>query len=291
MSYLVSTKVDALHRDLALKYERHFPRVQKIWRASNQVKRGQYLRAGAHGGFIPDNPLALVDTESLILDVTWEKSEYLLDVLTHRATKSLEEQFWEDVDGGPGDYDVMEAAEYDLHYQYGACYTYFTNDLYGETRRISEESREEILNTFDEDIEAGVLVPAALGDLVLRRQLSMLKDLNEIFDVILDGKSGRKRQGRGSGKRKVRNTGEDESTAPTLQGLTDCAEEYKAYGEVQLSRLHTVPTVLHEAVEAQVLSRAENVPDKYGATAPSSVGHVERDVFEAVHAQVRVVAF
>ncbi|GKU08672.1 hypothetical protein FLAG1_12195 [Fusarium langsethiae] len=114
MGYSHSSDIEELHRDLALKYEKHFAQIQKIWPASNQAKREQYLRTNKSPLFtIPKDSsinrpwsFTSICPDWNILDITEAKSDYLLDMLTNRATKSLEEEFWEDVNGDP----IMEAA-------------------------------------------------------------------------------------------------------------------------------------------------------------------------------------
>ncbi|KAL6924209.1 hypothetical protein FSST1_001483 [Fusarium sambucinum] len=268
MGYLNLPNIEALHGDLALKYEKHFPRIQKIWRVSNQAKREQYLRVNESSLFnIPKDSSINRPCSSMslcpdwnVLDITEAKSDYLLDMLTHRATKSLEEQFWEDVNGYP----ITEATNDELWQPWPwDAFTYFCQDLYGETILISKESDEEILNRFDDDIEAGILLP-------------------------------RKCRNRGSSKKRNAHDTEEATPASRMQGLIDDAVRHKEGCKAQLSLLRTQPTVLYNTAEARFISRPEHVPEDYvyGDMKPSTyLKATGRDVFDVVHAKVRGIAF
>ncbi|XEU96179.1 hypothetical protein FSHL1_001464 [Fusarium sambucinum] len=299
MGYSNLPNIEALHRDLALKYEKHFPRIQKIWRVSNQVKREQYLRANKSSLFkIPEDSSINRPCSSMslcpdwnVLDITEAKSDYLLDMLTNRATKSLEEQFWEDINGDP----ITEATNDEV---WQPCpwdaYTYFSQDFYGETILISKESDEEILNKFDDDTEAGILVPVHIGRLVLSRQDQMLRNLHTIVDAILDGTSQRKRRNWGSGKKRDAQDTEEATSASRMQDLIDYAVRHKEECEAQLSLLRTQPTVLYNTAEAQFLSRPEHVPEDYGYGDIEPSRYLKatgRGVFDVVHAKVCGIAF
>ncbi|KAG8666558.1 hypothetical protein FPOAC2_11675 [Fusarium poae] len=299
MGYSNLPNIEALHRELALKYENHFPRIQKIWRASNQAKREHFLRANTSPLFnIPNDSSTNRPCSSTslcpdwnVLDITEAKSDYLLDMLTHRATKSLEEQFWEDVNGEP----ITEASNDELWKPHPwDTYTYFSQEFYGDTICISEKTDEEILNRFDDDIEAGILLPIETGKLVLCRQGQMLANLLQIVNAILDGTSQRKRRNRGSGKKRDAQDTEEATPAFRLRDLIDYAVRQKEDCEVQLSLLRTQPAVLYSTAEAQFLSRPERVPEEYqhGDIEPCIyVKATGRDVFDVVHTKVRGVAF
>jgi hypothetical protein len=76
-----------------------------------------------------------------LCDITEAGSDFLLDLLRHRAMKSLFEQYSDGADGCPGDLDFIEKMmrTHDLRYveAFSDCYTMFLDDeKYGESYQI-----------------------------------------------------------------------------------------------------------------------------------------------------------
>ncbi|RGP80279.1 rab other [Fusarium longipes] len=154
MSY-VSTVI-VLHRDLAIKFERHFPQVQNIWYEGLALSDSTFLEYSSS----PDR---------------------FLDVFTHWATKSLKEQFWKGVDGDLGDYDVVKGKHRNCQH-FGNDYANFVLDrqrsilselhaivdviLVCNSQAITEEM-ESISRTQDDDLldsEMAMLEPTIIYD-------------------------------------------------------------------------------------------------------------------------------
>ncbi|KAF4627123.1 hypothetical protein G7Y89_g11031 [Cudoniella acicularis] len=103
--------VKELHRDLARKYQIHKAKIQEIWRYFDGDQRGLAFKADAAGGVILEdlNDRSLGNVYKLMLeynlcDIAEPGSDYLLNLLQHRATKSLSEQYCEGLKDYFGDY-------------------------------------------------------------------------------------------------------------------------------------------------------------------------------------------
>jgi hypothetical protein len=106
--------IKELHRDLAWKYKIHGTRIEQIWRSFDRSQRAKALKDGATDGAVLKDPkdraignVYKIMPEFNLRDITEPGSDYLLDLLKHRATKSLYEQYAQGVNGGPGDHSFI----------------------------------------------------------------------------------------------------------------------------------------------------------------------------------------
>lgn len=109
----------------------------------------------------------------------------LFDALKSRATRSLQQQFFTGTMGRAGDRGYIldrvarQKEKEDLVTDEPAddFYTFFTNgDKYGRSFRISSLSKmgKEVRTEVDAAFRAGLCVPRSVGNLVLKRQISIL---------------------------------------------------------------------------------------------------------------------
>ncbi|TVY18075.1 hypothetical protein LARI1_G003499 [Lachnellula arida] len=103
-----------LQRDLARKCRIHGAKIQEIWRSLDKGQRTQAVKAGAAEGMVLKHPSdrSMGDVfksipELNLRDITEPGSDYLLNILKHRATKLLSEQYIKGPDNGPGDHAVI----------------------------------------------------------------------------------------------------------------------------------------------------------------------------------------
>ncbi|PYH90739.1 hypothetical protein BO71DRAFT_333764 [Aspergillus ellipticus CBS 707.79] len=101
-------------RDLRDRYEMHFMKIRRIWSSLDKAGKERLIRAGLADGNLPKdstdkslgNSWRLVPEWNL-KDLAESGSDFVLDMISHRATTSLPEQFIQGVDGGPGDGEVV----------------------------------------------------------------------------------------------------------------------------------------------------------------------------------------
>jgi hypothetical protein len=142
--------VKYLYCDLARKFQLHGSRVEQMWWSLGQEQREKIMRAASRDGLILKDPLgtSLGDVYKLIpewnlRDITSPSSDFFLDILKHRATTLLQEQYISGVNGGPGDYEhiahIMERKNLQLANasKYENCYTlFFDEEEYGQSYEI-----------------------------------------------------------------------------------------------------------------------------------------------------------
>lgn len=202
-------KVTGLYRDLSRKYLKHFQTIEKVWKISNRANREQLFEGCTHRHYKPE-------PEWNVAKIT-EDDDVFLRMLTWRATASLKQQFRWGLDGGPGDYAVVDDEQwkpplYHPKLAVRKLYVYFSNHLYGETIVVSEDETLEEAERFDEDVKAYILLPYHIASDILRRQVGIFYCLNTLVDRILDTDKARCLD------KQARNA-EEERTTPTLQGL------------------------------------------------------------------------
>ena len=106
--------IKELQRDLAKKYRIHGARIEEIWRSFDKGQRARAVKAGAAEGAVLKEPgdrllgnVYKIMPETNLRDITEPGSDYLLDILKYRATKSLCEQYREGANNAPGDHAVI----------------------------------------------------------------------------------------------------------------------------------------------------------------------------------------
>ena len=300
--------VKDLYRDLNRKYRLHGPKIEQIWRSLNQAQRTKVMKAGAADGVVlrhpSDTSLGSVYKfipEWNLRDITAPGSNFLLDLLKHRATAPLTEQYTCGVDGRPGDYEHIENMMNNKGLRHANdfrdCYTFFLDDMYGNSVKLVKE-KEDTLDKFMSFIRARVCVPQEVGELILTRQLYLLQTLNIIIEDILDEGSTTRSQN------PLPKKSADAATAamfkltirpaPTKLNLPDLhasALEQKAVLSDSLNLLCTEPVVLAHSVNIWFFSRPELVPDEKGRMLPAHTDkYISAAVLEAVHNAVKGTA-
>ncbi|KAK3939513.1 ipa protein [Diplogelasinospora grovesii] len=287
--------VKELHEDLAQKYRRHAAKVENMWRSFDKNQRTRCLKAGAAEGALLKHPLdrSLGNVYKFIpewnlRDLTEPGSDILLDILKHRATKTLGEQYIGGVNGGPGDYALIDEMMHTKNLRhvddFKDCWTFFMDgEEYGASFRILAEHAETLAD-FAPAIRAGLCIPQSTGELILNRQITLLQSLNILIEDILE-------EGSQSRSRKQRPKKSDEEAASaalskltikeappaklSLPDLVASARDQKASLEDYLGLLSAEPVVLAHA--------GRSLPahtDKYISVA----------FFDAVHGAVKAAA-
>lgn len=224
----------------------------------------------------------------------------LFDALKSRATRSLQQQFFTGTMGRAGDRGYIldrvarQKEKEDLVTDEPAddFYTFFTNgDKYGRSFRISSLSKmgKEVRTEVDAAFRAGLCVPRSVGNLVLKRQISILSSLNALVDGILDAGKGRKAAEMIKALDKLV-IGQSEAQ-PSPSAPSAMAMDHEASLEEHLERLTTEPAVFAHSVNDCYISRPELLPDEKGRMLPATADkYPSWAVFDAVHHAVRSVA-
>ncbi|RFN43320.1 ipa protein [Fusarium flagelliforme] len=304
-----SEMIRELHGDLKRKWKAHGPKVETAWRSFNKSQRAKCMKAGAmEGQVLKHSRDALLGNvckfipEWNLEDVTDPESNLFLDVLKHRATTSLSEQYRNGHNGTAGDLDLIDemARTRNLRHidDFKNCFTVFYESQYGFSFCVTDgQNVKEVLSGMESAIQQRYIIPQSLGELILQRQLYLLQALNIMIEDVLD-------QGSKTRDRSQLAKNSKHATAPisnsvskqvnvklNSQELSVIASDQKTSLQEYLSLLRTEPTVLCSGVNVEFFSRPELVPDEKGRSLPVYTDrYVGPAVFETIHHAVQGIA-
>ncbi|MCJ1360101.1 MAG: hypothetical protein MMC33_010104 [Icmadophila ericetorum] len=305
----IGTVVKELHGDLVRKYRMHAAAVEDIWRSFDRHQREICLKAGALDGIVLKHSLDTsmgnvykIIPEWNLRDITERGPEFFLNLLKHRATQSLFEQYCSGVNGEAGDHALilenMRTRNLRHVESFKNCYTFFLDDeKYGQSFEVLSD-RARILEGFQPAIRAGLCIPQSTGELILQRQVTLLQSLNIMIEDILDqGSKSRDRKERPKKSNAVALTVLSKpsihtpSTKLSLPQLVSSALDQRDLLKDYLGLLSTEPVVLSHAVNIWFFSRPELLPDEKGRRMPV---HTDRYIsgafFETIHGTVKAAA-
>ncbi|KAH6604786.1 ipa protein [Trichoderma cornu-damae] len=293
-----------LHGDLALKYKTHASKIDAMWRSFDKNQRARCLKAGAADGAVLRHSLdtslgsvCKIIPELNLHDISTEP-EFLLDHLKHRGTTSLFQQYCEGARGRLGDrnfiLDMMEKRNLRHVDSFKDCYTFFTEDRYGDSFKILSQ-HEEALAALSPAIRAGVCIPQSTGELVLKRQVALLQTFNILIEDILDlgsqtrsNKQRPKKSQQAASAALSKLTIQERPKKLSLPDLITAAQDQKDSLEEFLSLLSAEPVVLAHAVNVWFFSRPELVTDERGRHLPVHTDkYISGALFEAVHSAIK----
>lgn len=302
--------VKELHRDLSRKYRVHGPKIVQIWRSLSQGQRSKVMKAGQEEGGVlkHSSDASLGDVHKLIpewnlRDITAPQSDFFLDILQHRATKSLPEQYISGFNDRPGDHafitEMVRTRGLKYIEPFPNCFSLFLDDnTYGESFRMLRE-KEETLQDLLPVIRAGACISQSTGELILTRQISLLQTLNIMIEDILDeGSTTRSRKALPKKSADVASVALSKLTTiqpkppkVDLSDLHNSALDQKSLLDDSLSLLCTEPVVFAHAINIWFFSRPELVADEKGRVLPAHTDkYISAAVLEAVHSAVRGAA-
>ncbi|KAF5557174.1 hypothetical protein FPHYL_7763 [Fusarium phyllophilum] len=303
-----SEMIRELHSDLQRKWKAHGPKVETAWRSFNKAQRAKCMKAGAMEGQVlkhsRDASLGNVCKfipEWNLKDITDPDSDLLLDILKHRAKKSLTEQYRRGHNGTAGDLDLIDEMTRTRNLRhvddFKNCFTFFDEREYGFSFRVpAGQNVKEALSGMESAMQQRYIIPQSLGELILQRQLYLLQALNIMIEDVLDqGSETRDRSQLAKNSKPVTALSDSASKQAAVklkpQELSTIASDQKSYLEEYLSLLRTEPTVLCAGVNVQFFSRPELVPDEKGRSLPVHTDkYVGPAVFEAIHHAVQGIA-
>jgi len=301
-----------LHRDLARKFQRYGPQLEQLWRSFDQERREKVLREGAHEGIVLKDPqdTSMGNVYKLIpewnlYDITSPSSDFLLDMIKHRANTPLQDQYLYGINGGLGDYehitDMMRTKNLKLidASKLKNCYTLFVDgEQYGKAYEVDPAKKDEFLAGLVSIIPAQLIIPQAIGDLILMRQNYLLQSLNIVIEDILDNASNAR-----SETKRIRKPTDIMITALArlsfhalpkkldLSDLIDSALDQKSSLEDFIDLISTEPTILAHEVNASFFTRPELVADERGRRLPVHTDkYISGAVFDAIHGIIKTAA-
>lgn len=296
--------VQELHRDLARKHRNVSSKVDAIWSKLSPKQREKAMRESIGDGeaLRHSHDRRLVNLcecipEYNLRDMT-TKPENFLNIFEFRALTPLYSQLYEGANGGLGDRELME----NTGMRYAQAPTqektvFLEGEYYGQSFRPTTASGGLFPGLPFERADL-VIIPRAIGELVLLRQQFLFQFLNHIVEEILD---------LGSETRDKRSPEKDVSTAlvtavsnlkiqpkPIKSSLPEVraqAVDNKAAREDYLFLLRSEPTVLNQAINSVYWSRPELVPDDRGRI-PSAITdrHLSAAFFDSVTMAVKTIA-
>lgn len=297
--------------DLARKWKTHRAKIEAAWRSFDKGQRTRCLKG--MGPIIahpldrssPENHKMVPDWN--LRDITKPGSDYLLDMMNHRATKTVFEQYCEGVNGAPGDHAfILRLVEtsgslFSNGDRFKDCWTFFTDDYrYGVTVMM-HQNHKRAQAMFEPAIKANFLIPELHGVLVILRQETILTILNSTVARILHLDSQtRAREERA--KEPTKEPGQavtDGLSKLSLQtpaaklSLADVvarARDQKDDTEEYLGSIRETPMMLAYLVNVWLCSRPEVIPDENGRRLGSSDKYVNRAFFDSVHNAIQGAA-
>ncbi|KAF2442392.1 ipa protein [Karstenula rhodostoma CBS 690.94] len=303
--------IKALHRDLTRKYKRHGPRVEQMWRSLPQAQRAEALKAGSVNVLKSPTDASLGNVykfmpEWNLRDITAPSSDFLLDMLKHRATTSLQEQYKAGVNGGLGDHahivDMMNKKNLELtdtHKVKDGYTLFFDEESYGKSVEVTARgNKKEFLTAMAPAIRAQLVVPQSTGHLILLRQQYLLQSLNIIIEDILEAASTTRDQ-----KTRPKNPAEAATAALSdlsfhaapkkveLADLLKSSLDRRSSLEEYIDLICTEPTVLAYETNIWFFTRPELVADEKGRVLPAYTDdYISAALFDAINNAVKSAA-
>ncbi|CAG8886281.1 unnamed protein product [Penicillium egyptiacum] len=280
--------------------------VETIWHSFSPNERGECFKAGAADGAVLQHPLdrSLGDVYKIIPELNLRDlasdPAFLLNLLKHRTTTSLFQQYCEGLNGAPGDHAMIEeslrARGLKHTNSFKNCYTMFQGDMYAMSFQLMAK---DALAAFEPAIRARVCVPQSVGEFIMQRQIFILQTLNILIDDILE--QGSQNRVQNAPPKKPTDDGAAAALsklsvrAPqkkrTLSDLVASARDHQDTLEEHLVLLSTEPVVLAHAVNIWFFSRPELVPDEKGRRLPVHTDkYISAAVFEAIHSSIKGAA-
>ncbi|PGH23723.1 hypothetical protein AJ80_02151 [Polytolypa hystricis UAMH7299] len=266
--------LEELQTDLARKYRLHGPRVEQIWRSFDRNKGEDTIRAGAADGVIMP--------EWNLRDMADPESDSMLDLLEHRATKSLSEQYRD-----------MRVNNLRHVNPFKHSFTILMDEGgYGQSYYVANERKyREMMAGMSSAVNAGLCVPRATGELILERQVYLPQSLNILVEDILGGGSTAKKAKERSKKPDETATNafstlslDSKKVKLSLEDLLAASWDQKESLEAYLTLCRVEPDFLAHAVKNWFFSRPELLQDEKGRSLPLHTDKfISVAVFELIH--------
>ncbi|KAK1451824.1 hypothetical protein CMEL01_06398 [Colletotrichum melonis] len=293
-----------LHNDLVRKYKRHGAVINEIWRYFGVGQRAKCVKAGVMEGILlrhsGDTTLGdnyKIFPECNLRDLT-ERPEHFLSMLEHRIEKTPMEQYCYGLNGGKGDADIIQESMRTQGLRPPASekdwYMLFSDGQWYDCSVYLPEKDEKSLGGLVPAIRAGLVPPSDVGQLILKRQVTLLRSLNILIDDILDqGSKTRSNAQRPKKPEEITTAAFSKlsiSQFPAKLSLADLVNATCDQAALFKERIElcSEPAVLAHDVSFWFCSRPEILPDEKGGRLPVVCDkYVSASVFDAVHNAVK----
>ncbi|KAJ4009514.1 hypothetical protein NW766_008631 [Fusarium irregulare] len=301
--------LEELHGDLKRKWKAHRAKVESAWRSFNKPQRAECMKIGAFEGEVLKHSrdaslgkVCMFIPEWNLKDITDPESNLFLDILKHRATTSLYEQYRSGHNGTAGDLDLIDKTARIRNMphigDFKNCFTIFCEGKYGFSLRVTDSQRgKEFLSGLESAFRQRYIIPESLGQLIVQRQLLLLQILNLTIDIVLHQRSETRDRSQLVKRPKPATTPLPSSMSKQVtvklnpQDLSAIASDQKSSLQEYLSLLRTEPDVLCSSVNMEFFSRPELLPDEKGR---SLSVHTDRyigpAVFQTIYNAVQGIA-
>ncbi|KAJ4246530.1 hypothetical protein NW762_013470 [Fusarium torreyae] len=277
-----------LYADVARRYRSHGDVIESTWRTFDVCQRRKCFIAGADNGVVLEHSLTTPLGEGYVFFLEWNLADIvegepnvLLDMLKHRATKTLYEQYHEGVNGTAGDYEVISQIVQDnissCTNAYKNCYTFFRKDeqLYGHSFKVNPHNVAYTAK-LRTAVENGDCIPQHVGELVLKRQLTLLQCLKILMDNILEEANSKEQW---------------QVSKPTFMEVVANVHDQQSSLEEYLVSLRTESKILYINVSVQFFRQLRPVYEEEGQPPTVPVeGNIGIAVFEVMHQATQAVA-
>ncbi|GAB7328234.1 hypothetical protein MBLNU13_g00252t1 [Cladosporium sp. NU13] len=296
--------VQELYHDLGRKHRNVGTKVDAIWRNFTPQQRAKAMKGSTGDGKVLNNSrdrklgvLYKYIPEYNLQDMT-SKPEHFLNIFKFRASTPLYHQLYEGASEGLADREVMEKPG--MHYR-GVSREektiFLEGEHYGKSFMPGLASGGSFPGLPFEQAKF-IIIPRAIGELILIRQQYLFQFLNHLVEEILDlGSETRNKTAPEKHVNEALTTAvlnlkiQPQSMNSSLPEVRIQASDAKAALEDYLHLLRTEPFVLNHAVNTLYWSRAELVPDDRGRILPRFTdNYLSAAFFDSVTTSVKAIA-
>ena len=300
-----------LHLNLLRKYQLHAAKIREIWPTFDRARRAEALKAGSARGKLlkhsKDAPLGNVYKmlpEWSLQDWTEPGSNCLLEILEHRATKSLHDQYLTGPHGRAGDAGVIFESirtQNLRHVQpFRHSFTLFLSaEQYGQSFTAKDAAAyRSTMAGLSSAVDAGQCVPQSTGELILTRQTYFMNLLDQVIDDILDlgsttrdRKRPREKDAKAAQDALAKLSMDQKPEIASVGDLLTASRDYKSYFDDGIAMLYNEPAALAHELNLRVFTQPELVKDEKGRTLIAHTDkHISSVFFEMVHSAIATTA-
>ena len=300
-----------LHLSLQRKYKFHAGKIREIWPTFDRARRAKAVKAGsARGEVLKSSKDASLGNAYKILpewnlhDLTEPGSNYLLDLLEHRATKTLHDQYLTGLHGRGGDaqviFESMRTQNLRHVEPFRHSFTLFLSaEQYGQSMTAKDAATyRSTMARLSEAVDAGLCVPQSTGELILTRQTYFMSFLDQAIDDILDlGSTTRDRKKRPEKDAKAAQDAlaklsiEQKPETASVGDLLAASRDYRFYFDDAIALLYNEPAALAHELKLRVFTQPEFVKDEKGRTLLAHTDkHISSVFFEMLHGAIATTA-
>jgi len=296
--------VQELYHDLGRKHRNVGIKVEAIWRDFTPQQRAKAMKGSTGDGKVLNNSrdrrlgvLYKYIPEYNLQDMT-SKPEHFLNIFKFRASTPLYHQLYESASEGLADRELIE--KHGIRHRGVSSEEktmFLEGEHYGKSFMPGPASGGSFPGLPFEQAKF-IIIPRAIGELILIRQQYLFQFLNHLVEEILDlGSETRNKTAPEKHVNEALITAvsnlkiQPQPMNSSLPEVRNQASDSKAALEDYLHLLRTEPYVLNHAVNTVYWSRAELVPDDRGRILPKFTdSYLSAAFFDSVTTAVKAIA-